>query len=149
MHPITGSSVVLPLPDGPTISISSPRETSRSRRVTFLTDTIAAETHIASGIPSMATTIQPGTRMLAPPRELPLALAECDALLDLRHVGRRDPDIGARSIDESGGRGGEADKQPELRDDEHDRKHDAGDGDGEPDLVVNEVAPGQHVALPP
>ncbi len=66
-----------------------------------------------------------------------LPLRERDALLDVGDVGCRNPDVGARLVDEARRRRCEADEQPELHHDEHHRKHDARDRDAEPDPVVD------------
>ena len=43
-------------------------------------------------------------------------------------------------VDEAGGGDGETEEQTELDDDQHHGEDDAGQGDGQPDLVVCQVA---------
>jgi hypothetical protein len=53
------------------------------------------------------------------PHLVQLSLAECDPLLDVGHILRRDPQVRARMVDQIRGRRRKPDKQPQLDDDQH------------------------------
>ena len=69
------------------------------------------------------------------------AFAEGDSLLDVGHVFRGDPEVGAGVIHQAGSGASETHEQSKLDHDQNYSEYDSGEGNRQPHFVVEQVSP--------